>query len=176
MSLAPPGRRQGPGFELLGWCLCLASLFWAYTVHQGIGPAPFGLDLAWYEPRGFLRGWSLLGWAFEGTARLLVVLALPSALLSVGVFIASRSALARGLSLAAVVAVLLFGFYGHVAARIWELFFWRGSAVLTLTALALGFAVTAPLLAQSWLQLGWPLRIGSYLPVALAVVAFVRNA
>ena len=64
-------------------------------VHQGIGPAPYGLDLAWYEPRGFMRGWEGLAWAFESTPRLLVVLAVPSALLAGGTFVASRSQLKR---------------------------------------------------------------------------------
>lgn len=176
MTQAPRGWRHGFELELLGWGLCLASVVWAYTVHQGVGPAPFGLDLAWYQPRSFMHGWGLLAWAFEGTARLLVVLALPAALLATGVFLASRSALARALSLAAVAAVLLFGFYGTRATRVWELFFWRGSAVLALTALAVGFALAAPLLARSWLRLGWPLRLASYLPAAFVVVAFVRNA
>jgi hypothetical protein len=175
VSPPPPGWRQGLGFELLGWGLCCVSVGWAYTVHQGIGPAPYGLELAWYEPRGFMHGWSPLAWAFERLPRLLIVLALPPVLLAVGIFIASRSAVARGLALASVVAVLLFCFYGSQAARVWELFFWRGSAVLALTALALGFALAAPLLARSWLRLGWPLRIASYLPVVLVVVAFVRN-
>ena len=176
MSEPPPGWRERRQLELLGWGLCLASLGWAYTVHQGLGPAPYALAPSWYEPRGFMHGWGFLAWAFEHTLRLLVVLALPSSLLAIGVFLASRSALARALALAAVAAVLLFGFYGTRAARVWELFFWRGSAVLTLTALAVGFALAAPLLARSWLRLGWPLRLACYLPLAFVVVAFVRNA
>jgi hypothetical protein len=176
----PPGWRnrpgQGLGFELLGWSLCLAALGWAYTVHHGIGPRPYGVELAWFEPRGFLRGWSAVGWAFETTPRLLLVLSIPALLLAAGVFIATRSALARSLALASAVAVLLFGFYGSYAVRVWELFFWRGSAVLALTALALAFALCAPLLARSWLRLGWPLRLATYLPVVFVVVAFLRNA
>ena len=180
MRPPPPGwrHRRGPGlgFEVLGWTLCLAALGWAYAVHQGIGPAPYGVKLTWYEPRGFLRGWSWLSWAFETTPRLLFVLSVPSALLAAGVFIATRAALARSLALASAVAVALFGFYGSYATRVWELFVWRGSAVLALTALALGFALCAPLLARSWLRLGWTLRLATYLPVVFVVVAFLRNA
>ena len=175
MTSAAAGRRP-VGFELLGWALVLAAVAWAYTVHQGMGPSPHGLELRWFEPRRFMLGWSPLAWAFESLPRLLMVLALPSAALTAGVFIASGSSLARGLSLAAGVAVLLFGFYGAAAMRIWQLFFWRGSAVLVVTALALGFALAAPLLARSWLRQGWPLRAVAYLPVAFVVVAFVRNA
>ena len=175
MTGARPGR-SSLGFELAGWGLALLSLLWAYLVHQGIGPSPDGLELRWFEPRGYMHARSWLGWAFESTPRLLGVLLFPSAALAAGVFIAGRSSVARGLSLASGVAVLLFGFYGVEAVKIWELFFWRGSAVLAVTALAIGFALAAPLLAQSWLRLSWPLRIATYLLPALIVVAFVRNA
>jgi hypothetical protein len=43
-------------------------------------------------------------------------------------------------------------------------------------ALCVGFSLTAPWLASSWLRLSWPMRLGLYLPPALAGVAFLRNA
>lgn len=164
------------GFELLGWALTGACLGYAYFVHQGIGPSPHGLELRWFEPRHFLYDWQGLGWAFASAPRIHVVLFAPAALLAAGVFIATRSAVARALALSAGVAVLLFTFYGTVAARIWAFFFWRGSAVLAVTALVVGFALAAPLLARSWLRLSWPLRIATWLPPAFVVVAFLRNA
>jgi hypothetical protein len=45
-----------------------------------------------------------------------------------------------------------------------------------LVALTLGFALAAPRLAESWLRLSWPLRVIAYLPFALFVIVFLRNA
>jgi hypothetical protein len=59
---------------------------------------------------------------------------------------------------------------------VWEFFGWRGSVVLWLVAACVGFALTAPLLAASWLRHAWPLRLALYLPPAFAVIALVRNA
>jgi hypothetical protein len=59
---------------------------------------------------------------------------------------------------------------------VWTFFGWRGSAVLILLSLCVGFSLAAPFLARSWLRLSWPLRIAVWLPPALTVVAFVRNA
>ena len=72
--------------------------------------------------------------------------------------------------------MLLFAFYGVRAPFVWNFFHWRASAVLSLTALVVGFSLAAPWLAQSWLRLSWPLRLLVYLPIVFAVFAFVRNA
>ncbi len=100
----------------------------------------------------------------------------PALVLAAAAFIAGRAALPRALALCAVVASVLFCFYGVLATRIWEFFHWRASAVLVLMSLAVGFALAAPLLATGWLRLSWPLRLAVYLPVGFLVVAFIRNA
>jgi hypothetical protein len=175
VSDAPaPGHERR--WELLCWAFALLAVAYAAAVHHGIGPRPMSLHLDWYQPRGFLEEWDWLSWAFEPPRRLFVVLTLPVLALTAAVFITGRSALPRALALSSVVATLLFCFYGVIAQRIWEFFFWRASAVLVLMSLAVGFAMAAPFLAASWLRLGWPLRLALYLPVCFAVVAFIRNA
>jgi hypothetical protein len=46
---------------------------------------------------------------------------------------------------------------------------------MALFSICLGAALTAPLLAESWKRLGWPLRLLVYLPVFAAAVAFERS-
>jgi hypothetical protein len=170
---AEPTRR---GRDLLGWLFIAAAVLYAFAIHHGIGPAPAGIELAWYEPRGYIAGWGWLGWAFESPRRLILVLALPAVALTVAAFLTGRSAVGRALALSCVVAVILFAFYGEAAVRVWQFFHWRGSAVLALTALVVGSALAAPLLAESWMRLRWPLRLVAYIPVCLIVIAFIRNA
>jgi hypothetical protein len=170
------GERGTRRLELLGWLLTGLAVLYAYFVHQGMGPEPLGPRRTWYEPHGFLHDVNGLAWAFASPARSIVLLALPAAALVAAVFIASRSALARALALSAWVSVLLFGFYGTVAPPIWEFFSWRGSAVLVLTALTVGFALAAPFLARSWLRLTVSWRLLFYAPVCFAVIALIRNA
>jgi hypothetical protein len=174
-SEAPPAA---PGGErtALGLALAAACLLYAVAIHHGIGPSPTGVALRWYEPRGFLVHWSWLAWAFETTPRLMVALTLPVVLLSFAVVAATSSALARALSVVCVVATALYLYYGDAATRVWEWFGWRASATLALLALCIGLALTAPLLAASWLRLRWPARLATYLPFALGAIAFVRNA
>lgn len=167
-------RVSGP--ELAGWLFAALSILYAYAVHQGIGPPPLRGELAWYDPRGFLHGLDAFAWVVAEPARVIVVLLLPAAALTAFAFVSSRSALARTIALACLVAVFLFGFYGTVGTRVWEFFFWRGSVVLVLTALIVGAALAAPLLARSWLRLGWPLRAATYLPICFAAIALLRNA
>ncbi|HBZ71639.1 MAG TPA: hypothetical protein DEP35_18700 [Deltaproteobacteria bacterium] len=102
---------------------------------------------------------------------------LPAAALLVALFATSRSALARTLGLAALLATLLFLFYGMGETRpaIWAFFGWRGSAVMLCTALVTAGALCAPLLAGSWLGQAWPLRVAAYLPVLAIVVWAQRN-
>ncbi len=165
-----------PRWAAVCWLFAILALLYAFAVHHGIGPRPSAMNLAWFQPRGFLQSWDWLAWAFEPTRRVFVVFMLPALALLVAVFISGRSALPRALALCAVVATFLFCFYGEVATRIWEFFHWRASAVLVLMSLAVGFAMAAPLLARSWLRLSWPLRLAVYLPVVFLVVAFIRNA
>ena len=162
--------------ELLCWLFAALAVLYAYGIHQGIGPAPMTMELAWYQPRGCLIQWSWLTWVFETTRRAMLVFTLPAVVLSVAVFLAGRSAVARGLALSSVLATLLFVFYGDAASRVWEFFHWRASAVLALIALVVGFALAAAFLAASWLRLRWPLRLAVFIPVFFVLVAFVRNA
>jgi hypothetical protein len=131
-------RRLG---GLVGWAFTLLAVGYAYGIHQGMGPMPFSADLTWYQPRGDMHQWAWLGWAFETPRRLLLVLALPAVALTAAAFLTTRSAVARALAISAVIATLLFTFYGLVASRIWEFFFWRGSAVLAVLSLVLGFSL-----------------------------------
>lgn len=175
MSPAPPAT---PGGERggLGIALAAACVLYAAAIHHGIGPSPAVEALRWYEPRGFLPSWGWLSFAFATTPRLVVALTLPAVLLSFAVVAATSSALARAVSVVAVVATALYLYYGDAATRVWEWFGWRASAVLALLALCIGLALTAPLLATSWLRLRWPARLAAYLPLALGAIAFVRNA
>jgi hypothetical protein len=167
-----PARR----WEALSWVFALLALAYAAFIHHGIGPMPIVSSPAWYQPRGFLPLWEWLAWAFDPPRRIFPVFTLPAALLCAAVFFTGRSAVARALALSSVVATVLFCFYGQFAARVWEFFQWRGSAVLALTSLCVGFALAAPFLAASWLRLSWALRLAVYLPVVFAVIALIRNA
>jgi hypothetical protein len=161
---------------VLGWAAVAAAVGYAVLAHYGVGPSNKGIEWHWYTPRTFLLDVELLYPVFESVGRALFGMALPALALAALVFATCRSALGRALSLAAIVAVLLFTFYGVQAPFVWEFFHWRASAVLVVTALVVGFALAAPLLAASWLRLSWPLRLLVYLPVVFAVFAFVRNA
>jgi len=172
----PAGAGESPGAPRLSWALAAASLAYVVFVHHGIGPGPTGALLRWYEPRGFLLQWAWLGWAFESTPRLVVVLTLPAIALSLAVVAAGGPALACSLSVICALATPLTVFYGDAATRVWVWFGWRTSVVLALLATCVGLALTAPLLAASWLRLRWPARIAAWLPFAFAAVAFLRNA
>ena len=176
MSPASGGGREASGSAWIGWALVAASLAWVVFVHHGIGPAPAGVAPRWFEPRGFLLRWDWLGWAFASTPRLVAVLTLPAVVLSLAVVATSRSAWAIALSAICALATPLYVYYGDAATRVWEWFGWRASAVLGLLAACAGLALTAPLLAASWLRLRWPARIAVWLPFAAVAVAFLRNA
>jgi hypothetical protein len=160
----------------LGAALAGASLLYLLLIHHGIGPGPAGVELRWYEPRGFLLRWGWLSFAFESTPRLLVVLSLPAVAISLATVAATASSVARAISVTCAVATPLYLFYGDQATRVWEWFGWRASAVLGMLAVCVGLSLTAPLLAASWLRLRWPARIAAYLPFAFGAVAFIRNA
>ena len=64
--------------ELLCWVFTALALLYAFAIHHGIGPVPMTMELAWYQPRGFLSEWSWLAWAFETTGRALLVFTLPA--------------------------------------------------------------------------------------------------
>jgi len=163
----------------LGALLVLALVGWAFAIHHGIGPTPTTGARAWWQPRGFLTNWlqaTSLGLWIDSPRSGLVAFSLPAALLLVGVFAITRSALARTIGVAALLATVLFLFYGMGETRpvIWGFFGWRGSAVMLGFAVVTAAALCAPLLAGAWLKQAWPLRVAAYLPV-VAVVVWVQR-
>jgi len=177
-ALASHRSRSGQRLAIVGG-LVLALLAWALAIHHGIGPTPVKGATAWWQPRGFLTNWlqaTSLGLWIDSPRAGLLVFSLPAALLLVALFAATRSALLRTIGVTALLATWLFVFYGMGGTRstIWGFFGWRGSGVMVSTALVTAAALCAPLLAGSWLALGWPLRIASYLPV-LALAVWVQR-
>ncbi len=160
-----------------GWVLLAALLGYSLFCHQGLGLPKANAPMVWYLPTGFLNGWPVIGEFSEDWRIGALILLLPAALLATGVFLKTASAVARALAVSSVMAVLLFSFYGFSEAdRVWEFFHWRGSIVFAGTALAIGSTIAAPLLAKSWLRLGWKGRSLSYLPLAFAIIALERHA
>ena len=111
----------------------------------------------------------------ESTGSAIALLALPALAIAVAVFFTTRSAVARMLATASVIAAAVFVYYGVQAPGVWSFFHWRWSACVVLFSLCLGVALTAPLLAESWKRRGWPLRLILYLPLFAAAVVFERN-
>jgi hypothetical protein len=175
---SPGGDRHAgrPGVPVLGLCLLLALIAFAATVHHGVGPPGTGFSQRWYAPTGFFFESEILSAWLSSPRLAFASFGGAGLLLTTGVLLASRSALAAALALASLAAVALFLFYGLIAPGPWRFFGWRGSASLVLVALCFGFSAAAPALARSWLRLAWPLRIAVYLPFAAFVVGFLCNA
>ncbi len=161
--------------SLLGWALLATLVAYTYLIHQGIGPDT-GRDQTWYTPTSFLFSAPFVSGLFETLGEALFWFGVPALILAVATFITNRSAVARGLAISCVLAVLSYIYYGTEADQVWTFFHWRASAVLTLMTIAIGFSIASPFLAQSWLRLGWPLRLATYLPFLLLILAFIRNA
>ena len=170
------GEAARPTTSIGAWVVLAVLLFYATVIHYGVGPKPDRGATHWYDPTGFLFDWAILTPLFEGPIRAIGGLSGVAAALAAAVAIRGRSAVATALSLACVIAVALFTFYGVQADLVWRFFHWRGSAVIVTTALVVGFAVAAPLLAGSWLRLARPWRIAVYLPFFFATLAFLCNA
>lgn len=161
-----------------GWILTALLLAYAAVLHKGIGPIPSNLESNWYNPNTFLLGalqGSCLGAATESAGSAIALLALPALATAVAVFFTSRSAVARMLATASVIAVVLFAYYGVQAPGVWKFFHWRWSGCMVLFSICLAAALTAPLLAERWKRRGWPLRLLLYLPLFAAAVVFERN-
>ena len=170
-SAAPRAR-----LPIAGIAFTLAALALAALVYSGLGPRP--KDRAWWEPSGRLEralADTSLAPLVQETPLALGVFGAAAAGLAVAVFATTRSALARWLAVSAALATLSFVFYALEARFVWSFFRWRWSASLLLVALAAGAAAAAPLLAASWLRLGWRARVATYLPLFLAVLALERN-
>jgi hypothetical protein len=161
---------------LAGWVLSFAAVGFAAWVYWGLGPRPKTRD--WWEPKASVAR------ALSETSLAPLVEDLPVALggfglaslaLAAAVFATTRSALARFLAVFGVLATLCFVFYSVEARFVWSFFRWRWSASLALFAAVVAAAVTAPLLAASWLRQRWPLRVALYLPLLLGVLVYERN-
>lgn len=160
--------------------LLAALLAWTGSLHHGLGPRP-DLGVEWYSPRGFLTravlasSWeSLLATRWKG----FLVFWTPALLLAIGCWWTTRSALLRTLAVSAALAAGIFVFYalgGGSSQVAWMLFHWRASATMLALAMVVGSVLLAPWLAASWLELGWPLRVLTFLPVALGVIAIERG-
>jgi len=171
---ALPAPRARP--PIAGLVLTAAAVGLAVLVYLGLGPRPKAR--AWWEPSGNLArvlGDTSLAPLVEETTLALGGFGLAAAAIAAAVFATTRSALARFLAVSAALATLSFVFYALEARFVWSFFRWRWSATLLLAALSVGAAATAPLLAASWLRLGWRGRVASYLPLFLGVLAFERN-
>ena len=174
---ATPAKRSVP-LPWAGWILTALLLAYAALLHRGIGPIPSNLESNWYNPSTFLLDALMAsgsGDAMESVGSAIALLALPALATAVAVFFTTRSAVARMLSTASVIAVAVFVYYGVQAPGVWSFFHWRWSGCVVLFSLCLGAALTAPLLAESWKRRGWPLRLILYLPLFAAVVVFERN-
>lgn len=162
---------------IAGWVLLAVALGYAGLIHHGVGATGNGPIVHWWQPRG-------LFFTFEAFDSLLaepwlatLAFTVPAFLLFVCVAALSRSSVAATFALAAVGWVLLSCFYGLGGNRraVWGFFGWRGSAVMVLFALSTATALLAPFLTRSWLRLGWPGRIVSYVPIAVAVTIAIRD-
>jgi hypothetical protein len=159
-----------------GWLLTIAAVAFAAWVYWGLGPRAKSRE--WWEPKASVArtlSESSLAPLVEELPIALGGFGLASLALAAAVFATTRSAVARFLAVSGVLATLCFVFYSVEARFVWTFFRWRWSASLALFALVVGAALTAPLLAESWLRQRWPLRIALYLPILLGVLVYERN-
>jgi hypothetical protein len=177
---APRSASDNPLRALLPLALLGALLVWTGLLHHGLGPRP-DLGIEWYSPRGFFTR-SLLASSWESlvATRWKGFLAFwtPALLLAIACWVTTRSALVRTLAVCAAIAAAIFVYYalGGGASRVaWTFFGWRASGTMLALAFVIGGILLSPWLAASWLRLGWPLRVLSFAPVALAVVAMQRG-
>lgn len=156
--------------------LFAALLLYTALVHHGVGPAKPGREGLWYTPTNFLVESEFTYAMIDPPGLAFVSLGVPALLLCIGVLLTTSSALVAATAISCVVMTLLFTFYGVMVPFPWQFFGASASAVLVLIGLTVGFALAAPRLARSWLALSWPLRAIVYLPFALFVIVFLRNA
>jgi hypothetical protein len=157
--------------------MLLAATF-AYTVfvYYGVGPLPRDVPPEWWHASASILKHELSANWRSAPAIGVASLTAPAALLALGVFLTSRSACARALAMAATTNVALLAFYGLLGRQVWGFFSWRGTAVLVAIAALIGFALTAPLLARSWMRQRGALKVALYVPILIGVVALMRHA
>ena len=171
MTASSSPTRVAAGFGLLALLLA-----YAVFVHHGIGPVRDPLRFTRYQPRGFFFEWTSTDALTSSLRNGLVGFGSVALLLGAGVWLTLRSALARLAATWAMLVVLICVYYGIEAEGIWRFFHWRGSGVMALLALAVAAALTSPWLAGAAERRPWPLRLALYAPVAVGVLALMRNA
>jgi hypothetical protein len=160
----------------IGWIALSALAAYAAFLHQGLGSAPGGWASEWWHPTSFLLLNATIGGWTDVPTQGVLLLSLPALPLATAIFLGTRSAVARALSVSLAIVCGLFALAGFTAGPTWELFHWRLSLVILWIGLALGFSILSPALSKSWLRLGWGLRLLLYFPIAFAIVAVIRNA
>lgn len=166
--------------SLVPLALLVALFGWAAFLHHGLGPRP-DLGLEWHSPRGFLtRALLASSWESLVATRWKGFLAFwtPALGLAIACWMTTRSALVRTLAVGAAIAAAIFVFYalGGGASRVaWTFFGWRASGTMLALAVVIGGVLLSPWLAASWLRLGWPLRVLTFVPVAFGVIAIERG-
>lgn len=167
---------EGTSQAAAGWGLAISTAAFAAITFWGIGPR--FEKRAFYDPSGKLAQWlgaTDLSPVVDELGPALWTFGLVAAALTVGVFFVTRAALPRFLAIWSFVATLCFVYYGLEASFVWSFFRWRWSGSMVLFAATVAAALSAPLLAASWLRLRWPGRILSYLPIFLCVLVYERN-
>jgi hypothetical protein len=175
-AAATVGRAEPRWPSVAGWVLTFLAVGLAFLVYWGLGPSP--KTRAWWEPSAALvRSLSSTSLAplVDELRVSLLGFGLAALALAAAVFATTRSSVARFLAVFGLLATISFVFYATEARLVWSFFHWRWSASMALLAAVIAGALTAPLLAASWLRLPWPLRVAAYLPVLLGVVVFERN-
>jgi hypothetical protein len=167
---------QRGGRAALTVMLVSALVGYVALLYYGLGPTPAGGATAWWHPSTFLLDWPVVG-GWVDTPRLgIVAAALPAALLSVAIFLSTRSALVRALALSCAFTAIGFAAYGIASPLPWRFFHWRWSMVIVLSGTAMGWASASPWLAARWLERGLLGGLVVYLPLSLAVAATIRGA
>jgi hypothetical protein len=170
------GRAEPRWPSVAGWVLTALAVGLAFLVYWGLGPSPKSRE--WWEPSAVLVK-SLSSTSLAPLVEELKVgiagFGLAALALGVAIFATTRSSVARFLAVFSFLATVSFVFYAVEARLVWSFFHWRWSASMGLLAAVIAGALTAPLLAASWLRLAWPFRVAVYLPILLGVVVFERN-
>ncbi len=163
--------------------LLLLAVAYALLLHHGLGPRPeVPADaLRWWSPRGFLTQ-TLIGSSWEtllsDRGRGIAVFGAPSMLLSIAIWAATRSALARAAAATTTLATVFFLYYAlgsGNAQMVWNFFHWRWSGTMLAVAAVVGCAIASPWLAASWLRLAWHAQLAWFLPIIGLVLVAERN-
>ena len=96
----------------VGWIALIALDAYAVFLHQGLGSAPGGWASLWWQPTSFLLLDPTIGGWTDVPMQGLAILSLPALLIAPAVFLGTRSAVARALSVSLVVMCGVFAFGG----------------------------------------------------------------